>query len=45
MPKYWLTSKPAPDPPVLDWLKWTGQDLESHIAESGTVAAIIGKNG
>jgi hypothetical protein len=44
MPKYWLTSKPAPDPPVLDWLKWTGQDLERHIAESGTVAAIIGIN-
>jgi hypothetical protein len=44
MPKYWLTSKPAPDPPVLDGLKWTGQDLECHIAKSGTVAAIIGIN-
>jgi hypothetical protein len=28
----------------LDWLKWTGQDLERHIAESDTVAAIIGIN-
>jgi hypothetical protein len=44
MPKNWLTSKPAPDPPVLDWFKWTGQDLKRHIAESGTVAAIIGIN-
>jgi hypothetical protein len=44
MPKYWLTSKPAPNPPVLDWLKWTGQDLKRHIAKSGTVAAIIGIN-
>jgi hypothetical protein len=44
MPKYWLTSKPAPNPPVLDWLKWMGQDLERHIAKSGTVAAIIGIN-
>jgi hypothetical protein len=41
MPKNWLTSKPAPDPPVLDWLKWTARDLKRHIAESGTVAAII----
>jgi hypothetical protein len=44
MPKNWLTSKLAPDPPVLDWLKWMGQDLEHHIAESGRVAAIIGIN-
>jgi hypothetical protein len=44
MPKNWLTSKPAPDPPVLDWLKWMGQDLKRHIAKSGTVAAIIGIN-
>ena len=44
MPKNWLTSKPAPDPPVLDWLKWTGQDLKRHIAKSGMVAAIIGIN-
>jgi hypothetical protein len=44
MPKNWLTSKPAPDPPVLDWLKWMGQDLECHIAESGRVAASIGIN-
>ncbi len=44
MPKNWLTSKLAPSPPVLDWLKWTGQDLKRHITESGTVAAIIGIN-
>jgi hypothetical protein len=44
MLKYWLTSKPAPDPPVLDWLKWMGQDLKHHITESGTVAAIISIN-
>jgi hypothetical protein len=45
MPKHWTTSKPAPDPPVIDWLKWTGQDLECHIAKSGTsVAAVIGIN-
>jgi hypothetical protein len=44
MPKYWLTSKPGLDPPVLDWLKWRGQDLERHITKSGTVAAIIGIN-
>ena len=43
MPKNWLDSKPAPDPPVLDWLKWTSHDLERHIT-SGTVAAIIGLN-
>ncbi len=44
MPKYWLASKPAPNPPVLDWLKWLGQDLEHHIAGSGTIGAIIGIN-
>jgi hypothetical protein len=44
MPKYWLASKPAPNPPVLDWLKWLGQDLEHHIARSGTISAIIGIN-
>jgi hypothetical protein len=44
MPKNWLTYKPAPDPPVLDWLKWTGQDLERHIAKAGMVAAIISIN-
>jgi hypothetical protein len=44
MPKYWLASKPAPNPPVLDWLKWSGQDLECLIARSGTVGAIIGIN-
>ena len=27
MSKHWLSSKPAPDPPILDWLKWSGQDL------------------
>ena len=43
MPKNWLDSKPAPDPPVLDWLKWTSHDLERHTT-SGTVAAIIGLN-
>ena len=43
MPKNWLASKPAPDPPVLDWLKWTAHDLERHTI-SGTVAAIIGLN-
>ena len=43
MPKNWLDSKSAPDPPVLDWLKWTSHDLERHIT-SGTVAAIIGLN-
>jgi hypothetical protein len=42
MPKYWLTSKPAPNPPVLDWLKWSGQDLKHRIAGSGTIGAIIG---
>ena len=41
MPKNWLASKPAPDPPVLDWLKWTAHDLERHTI-SGMVAAIIG---
>ncbi len=44
MPKNWLTSKSALNPPVLDWLKWTGQDLKRHINESGRVAAIIGIN-
>jgi len=44
MPKHWLASKMAPTPPVLDWLKWSGQDLECHIAESGTIGAIIGIN-
>ncbi len=44
MPKYWLASKPAPDPPILDWLKWSGQDLERHIAGSGMIDAIIGIN-
>ena len=43
MPKNWLDSKPAPDPPVLDWLKWTSHDLERHTT-SGTVAAFIGLN-
>ena len=43
MPKNWLASKLAPDPPVLDWLKWTAHDLERHTI-SGTVAAIIGLN-
>jgi hypothetical protein len=38
-----LASKLAPDPPVLDWLKWTAHDLECHTI-SGTVAAIIGLN-
>jgi hypothetical protein len=41
MPKYWLASKTAPTPPVLDWLKW---NLERHIAESGTIGTIIGIN-
>ncbi len=44
MPEQWLTSKTAPTPPVLDWLKWTGQDIERHIAESGRIGAIIGIN-
>jgi hypothetical protein len=44
MPKYWLASKPAPDPPVLDWLKWLGQDLKCHISGSNTIGAIIGIN-
>jgi hypothetical protein len=44
MSKYWLVSKPAPNPPVLDWLKWLGQDLKRHIAGSGTIGAIIGIN-
>ncbi len=44
MPKYWLASKCAPDHPVLNWLKWSGQDLERHIARSGTIGAIIGIN-
>ena len=43
MSKHWLSSKPAPDPPILDWLKWSGQDLEPYIAED-KVAAIIGVN-
>jgi hypothetical protein len=37
-------SKPAPNPPVLDWLKWLGQNLKRHIARSGTIGAIIGIN-
>ncbi len=44
MLKYWLTSKMAPTPLVLNWLKWTGHDLERHIAKSGTIGAIIGIN-
>jgi hypothetical protein len=44
MPEYWLASKMAPTPPVLDWLKWTGQNLDCHIAESGMIDAIIGIN-
>ena len=44
MSKNWLTSKPAPEPPVSDWLKWSGQDLERYIAESDKIAAIIGIN-
>jgi hypothetical protein len=44
MPKYWLVSKPAPNPPFLDWLKWLEQDLERHTARSGTIGAIIGTN-
>jgi len=44
MPKHWLASKTAPTPPVLDWLKWSGQDLERHIVESGAIGAIIGIN-
>ncbi len=34
----------APTPPVLEWLKWSGQDLERHIAKSGMIGAIIGIN-
>ena len=44
MPKYWLASKTAPTPPVLGWMKLSGQDLERHIAESGTIGAILGIN-
>ena len=44
MPKHWLASKTAPTPLVLDWLKWSGQDLERHIVESGAIGAIIGIN-
>jgi hypothetical protein len=44
MPKYWLASKPAPNPPVLDWLKWSGRDFKRHIAGSGTIGPIIGIN-
>ena len=43
MPKHWLTSKPAPNPPISDWLKWLCQDLEHYISED-KVAAIIGVN-
>ena len=38
-----LTSKPAPEPPILDWRKWSGQDLEHYIVKE-KVAAIIGVN-
>ena len=41
MSKHWLSSKPAPDPPILDWLKWSGQDLERYIAEDKVAAIII----
>jgi hypothetical protein len=44
MPKYWLAFKPALDPPVSDWLKWLGQDLECYIARTGTIGAIISIN-
>jgi hypothetical protein len=44
IPKHWLASKTAPTPPVLDWLKWTGQDLVCQIAKSGTIGTIIGIN-
>ena len=44
MPRHWLASKTAPIPSVLDWLKWSGQDLERHIAKSGVIGAIIGIN-
>ena len=45
MPKHWLAaSKTAPTPPVLDLLKWSEQDLEHHIAESGTIGAIVSIN-
>ncbi len=43
MSKHLFSSKPAPDPPILDWLKWSGQDLEHYIAED-KVAAIIRVN-
>ena len=43
MSTYWLTSKPAADSSILDWLKWSGQDLKHYIAE-GKVVAIIGVN-
>ena len=44
MPKHWLASKTAPTPPVLDWMKWSGQDLERHIAKLATIGAITGIN-
>jgi hypothetical protein len=44
MPNYWLTSKPAPDPPILDWLRWSGKELEQHIADSGAIVAVMGIN-
>jgi hypothetical protein len=39
-----LASKTAPNPPVLDWLRWIGQALDRHIVGSGTIGAIIGIN-
>ena len=44
MTNYWLTSKPAPDPPILDWLRWLGKELEQHIADSSAIAAVMGIN-
>ena len=40
----WLTSKPAPEPPISDWLKWSGQDFEHYIGQTDKIAAIIGIN-
>ena len=43
MSTYRLTSKPAPEPPILDWLKLSGRDLERYIVKE-KVASIIGVN-
>ena len=45
MPISYVLSKPPPDQPVEDWLKWTRLDFERELsASSPKLAAIMGIN-